>query len=134
MGLLHGLAFMSVYSVVSGAAQGWFPPHRRGLVAAVVARCHKPNKSAHSLTYLFSGYGFGSVMWIPMETAFVNPHNIAPTLPDCSLKLSTDCVEEKYFTDESVLKKSVVMQNCVSSLFIPPSLAFPTVFYYLVEY
>ena len=38
MGYLHGLAFVSVYSVVSGTAQRWFPPHRRGLVAAVVAR------------------------------------------------------------------------------------------------
>ena len=39
VGYLHGLAFVSVYSVVSGTAQRWFPPHRRGLVAAVVARC-----------------------------------------------------------------------------------------------
>ena len=38
VGYLHGLAFVSVYSVVSGTAQRWFPPHRRGLVAAVVAR------------------------------------------------------------------------------------------------
>ena len=22
------------------------------------------------------GYGFGSVIWIPVQTAFVNPHNI----------------------------------------------------------
>ena len=23
-----------------------------------------------------SGYGFGSLVWIPLQTAFVNPHNI----------------------------------------------------------
>ena len=38
VGYLHGLAFVSVYAVASGTAQRWFPPHRRGLVASIVAR------------------------------------------------------------------------------------------------
>ncbi len=25
-----------------------------------------------------AGYGFGAVIWIPLETAFVNPDNISP--------------------------------------------------------
>ena len=27
---------------------------------------------------VISGYGYGSLIWIPMETAFVNPDNVDP--------------------------------------------------------
>ena len=55
---------------------------------------------------LASGYGFGSVMWIPTETAFVNPGNIVPVSSNCSASnLTSGCSEEKYFTDEAVLEK-----------------------------
>ena len=42
-----------------GTAQSWFPPEMRGFIGSLV----------------LSGYGFGSLMWIPLETAFVNPGN-----------------------------------------------------------
>ena len=42
-----------------GTAQRWFPPEMRGFIGSLV----------------LSGYGFGSLMWIPLETAFVNPGN-----------------------------------------------------------
>jgi hypothetical protein len=29
-----------------------------------------------------SGYGFGSLIWIPLETAYVNPKNIDPIAVD----------------------------------------------------
>ena len=29
-----------------------------------------------------AGYGFGSVIWIPLETAYVNPQNIDPIAVD----------------------------------------------------
>ena len=38
IGVCHGLAFVSVYAVANGAAQRWFPPERRGLIASIVAR------------------------------------------------------------------------------------------------
>ena len=56
MGYLHGLAFVSVYSVVSGTAQRWFPPHRRGLVAAVVARYITANIFFQTRNILGDGY------------------------------------------------------------------------------
>ena len=57
---------------------------------------------------MISGYGFGSVIWIPTETAFINPANILPVTLNGS-----HCVEEKeeedcdkYFVDPSVLQRS----------------------------
>ena len=55
----------------------------------------------------FSGYGFGSVIWIPTETAFINPHNILPVILNgshCVEKQEEDC--DKYFVDPSVLQRS----------------------------
>ena len=56
----HGLGFSFVYATAIGAAQKWFPKHRKGLVGSIV----------------LSGYGFGSLIWIPAQTAYVNPHNV----------------------------------------------------------
>ena len=46
-------------------------------------------------------------MWIPTETAFVNPGNIAPAPANCSTEQGAECSGEKYFTDEAVLDKWV---------------------------
>ena len=46
-------------------------------------------------------------MWIPTETAFVNPGNIAPAAANCSTEHGAECSGEKYFTDEAVLDKWV---------------------------
>ena len=54
---------------------------------------------------LCSGYGFGAVMWIPAETAFVNPRNLSPA--SCSANTTAACSQEKYFTDPAVLEKWV---------------------------
>ena len=56
---------------------------------------------------LCSGYGFGAVMWIPAETAFVNPGNLAPAPASCSANTTAACSQEKYFTDPAVLEKWV---------------------------
>ena len=56
---------------------------------------------------LCSGYGFGAVMWIPAETAFVNPRNLAPAPAPCSANTTAACSQEKYFTDPAVLEKWV---------------------------
>ena len=63
----------------------------------------------------YSGYGFGSLMWIPLETAFVNPNNTLPVpmsacLNSSFVSNSSDNCEEngkvdKYFIDESVLER-----------------------------
>ena len=52
-----------------------------------------------------SGYGFGSLVWIPAETAFVNPDNIKPAAPECLGDVECEEVSEKYFTDSSLLEK-----------------------------
>ena len=56
-----------------------------------------------------SGYGFGSLVWIPAQTAFVNPDNLRPSAPVCLLNTSASvkCEEitGKYFTDPDLLEK-----------------------------
>ena len=56
-----------------------------------------------------SGYGFGSLVWIPAETAFVNPKNVEPAAPECLMNITdgVECEEisEKYFTDPDLLEK-----------------------------
>ena len=55
-----------------------------------------------------SGYGFGSVIWIPTETAFINPGNILPVYVNDSHcggeKQEENC--DKYFVDPTVLNRS----------------------------
>ena len=57
----------------------------------------------------YSGYGFGSVIWIPTETAFINPANILPVTLNGSHcgeekgEGEEDC--DKYFVDPSVLQR-----------------------------
>ena len=56
----------------------------------------------------YSGYGFGSIIWIPTETAFINPANILPVTLNGSHcgeegEEEGDC--DKYFVDPSVLQR-----------------------------
>ena len=55
--------------------KSWFPHHHKGLVAAVVV----------------SGYGFGSCIWAPVETYYVNPNDLQP--------VQTDNTSNLYFKD-----------------------------------
>ena len=57
-----------------------------------------------------SGYGFGSAIWIPLQTAFINPENIPPVSPQCLIGNSSvvDCSDddfEKYFEDKELLER-----------------------------
>ena len=58
---------------------------------------------------LSSGYGYGSLMWIPLETAFVNPDNILPLGAACLSPNVTreECDDDlpKYFTDGDLLAR-----------------------------
>merc|ERR1719154_1006718 len=56
---MHGIGFSLVYATAIGAAQNWFPAHMKGLIGSLV----------------LCGYGFGSLIWIPIQTNFVNPDN-----------------------------------------------------------
>ena len=67
-------------------------------------------RSGLSLTMIidYSGYGFGSIIWIPTETAFINPANILPVTLNGSHcgeegEEEGDC--DKYFVDPSVLQR-----------------------------
>ena len=95
---LHGLGFSFVYATAISAAQGWWPRHRRGLVGSIV----------------LSGYGFGSLIWIPAQTRWVNPDNVgAEWDPGCggegadisnitSMNMTMDC-DNRYFRDPAML-------------------------------
>ena len=94
---LHGLGFSFVYATAISAAQGWWPRHRRGLVGSIV----------------LSGYGFGSLIWIPAQTRWVNPDNVgAEWDPGCggegadisniTMNMTMDC-DNRYFRDPAML-------------------------------
>merc|ERR1712179_694653 len=97
---LHGLAFCFVYATTIKAAQAWFPPDRKGLVTSIVV----------------SGYGFGSSLWAPIQTGFVNPGNLkaGSDVTICGredvgntncTETDTDTGNQKYFTDPAVLDR-----------------------------
>ena len=89
---LHGLGFSFVYATAIGAAQKWFPASKRGFVGSIVV----------------SGYGFGSLIWVPLQTAYVNPHNLQAELDPRCLVAShdgdLDC-HNLYFTDPDLLSR-----------------------------
>ena len=37
-----------------------------------------PGKTGLMASITIAGYGYGSVIWNPLETAYVNPNNVAP--------------------------------------------------------
>ena len=94
---LHGVAFCFVYATTIRTAQAWFTPARKGLVASIVV----------------SGYGFGSSLWAPIQTGFVNPDNIRAVVTNCSEEVKTqnctDTGKDKYFTDPEVLNRVPLM-------------------------
>merc|ERR1711892_1004289 len=86
----HGIGFSFVYATAIGAAQKWFPQQRKGLVGSIVV----------------SGYGFGSLFWVPIQTAFVNPDNVMAVVDQSCTYARTDQEQTKcelYFMDENML-------------------------------
>ena len=93
---LHGIAFCFVYATTIRTAQAWFSPARKGLVASIVV----------------SGYGFGSSLWAPIQTGFVNPDNLKAAVANCSETGTGNCTDtgkDKYFTDPEVLDRVPLM-------------------------
>jgi len=94
----HGLAFSFCYATAIGAAQLWFPAGRRGLAGSLVV----------------SGYGFGSLVWVPLQTVLVNPSNLPASLergcsrPDCQL----------YYTDPALLDRVPNMFLVLGAVFL----------------
>lgn len=82
---LHGLAFSLVYATAIRTAQAWFSSKRRGLVASIVV----------------SGYGFGSCIWTPLQTIYINPDNMDLTA-DGDNRACEDS-KTKYFQDREIL-------------------------------
>ena len=83
----HGLAFSFIYATAIGAAQKWFPATRRGFVGS----------------FVLCGYGFGSLIWVPFQTNFVNPDNVlAVSDPGCDENV-TLC--DRYYTDPDLLDR-----------------------------
>jgi len=84
---MHGLGFSLVYATAIGAAQNWFPAHMKGLIGSLV----------------LCGYGFGSLIWIPIQTNFVNPLNKNATQDPSCQDNEGNC--DFYFTDDEVLDR-----------------------------
>ena len=74
--------------------QSWFPVSRKGLIASVVV----------------SGYGFGSSIWSPVQTFYVNPDNVLPQSDSCGSK-------DRYFVDEDVLSRVPDMFLVLGSIY-----------------
>ena len=88
----HGIGFAFAYATAIGSAQKWFPQHRKGLVGSLVV----------------SGYGFGSLFWVPIQTVFVNPDNVKAVIdPNCTFAGTdyeqTNC--DLYFLDVDMLRR-----------------------------
>ena len=78
----HGLAFCFVYATSIGAAQKWFPKSQKGFIGSIV----------------LSGYGYGSLIWFPLQTAFVNPNNVKAECDDQACK-------NRYYKDPDMLDR-----------------------------
>ena len=95
---LHGIGFSFTYATAIGAAQKWFPESRKGIVGSIV----------------ISGYGYGSLIWIPLQTAFVNPENVKavydPRCNNTNVSMQTndednlDC-DNLYYSDHEMLSR-----------------------------
>ncbi|TRY67487.1 hypothetical protein TCAL_07649 [Tigriopus californicus] len=80
MAVMHGLGFALVYSQTVGAVMAWSPSNPGTFGGICIA-----------------GYGFGSMIWNPLETGFVNPLNRDPVVGTNG----TDA----YFEDPDVLAR-----------------------------
>ncbi|TRY72373.1 hypothetical protein TCAL_09716 [Tigriopus californicus] len=80
IGAFHGIGYGLTYTPAISSILKWFPAHKGTFASIAVA-----------------GYGFGSVIWNPVETAFVNPGNEEAQYPNGTTS------GDKYFTDEDLL-------------------------------
>ena len=100
----HAIGFSFAYATAIAAAQKWFSPQKKGLVGSIV----------------IAGYGFGSMFWIPIQTGFVNPDNLAAEVdPNCSY-VGTDSEDlcDFYFVDDGLLSRVPWMFALLGSIFI----------------
>merc|ERR1711915_526856 len=84
----HGIAFSFVYATAIKAAQKWFSPESKGLIASLV----------------ISGYGFGSLFWVPIQTVFVNPSNVQAVIDSNCTYIDTK--------HEDKLSSTLLMKSC----------------------
>lgn len=105
----HGLAFSFIYATAIGAAQAWFPKSRRGFVGSFVLSGYGFGKT---FSLIISGDSdgqlfLGSLIWIPIQTTFVNPGNVPAVADESCDRNSTNC--NRYYTDPQMLEKIPVM-------------------------
>ena len=95
----HGIAFSLIYAQTIGCILKWFLSGNQGLMTSIAV----------------GGYGFGSMIWIPLQTYFVNPNNLA-AIPENPQDSSSD----KYFKNpellENVPRLFLVMGGMIAAL------------------
>ena len=102
---LHGVGFWFIYGTTIGTAQKWFPKSKKGLMGSIV----------------LSAYGFGSLIWTPLETAFVNPDDVeAEYDPQCNkteeAETEYDC-KNLYYKDPDLLARVPLMFVMLGGIF-----------------
>ena len=93
-----------MYATAIGAAQKWFSPENKGLAGSLV----------------ISGYGFGSLFWVPIQTVFVNPHNVKAVIDSNCSYINTEHEEhcEFYFVDEDLLQRVPWMFALLGGIYV----------------
>eukprot|EP00118_Oscarella_pearsei_P015609 m.141592 g.141592 ORF g.141592 m.141592 type:complete len:461 (+) comp38348_c1_seq13:61-1443(+) len=84
-GLLFGVGIGISYPVPMACAMTWWP-EKKGLIAGLVV----------------SGFGAGATIFDQVQTQFINPQKLNPTIPD------PDNPDQKYFGNESLLRRTKV--------------------------
>lgn len=114
MAVMHGLGFALVYSQTVGAVMAWSPTNPGTFGGICIA-----------------GYGFGSMIWNPLETGFVNPKNRLPVVGNgTDAWVIPEGVSEwwcldyvlylcfRYFEDPDVLARTPILFYLLGGTFI----------------
>lgn len=101
----HAVGFWFIYGTAIGTAQKWFPKSKKGLMGSIV----------------LSAYGYGSLIWTPLQTAFVNPNNVKAEYDAQCLNLTQeepeyDCTN-LYFKDPDLLERVPIMFVLLGGMF-----------------
>jgi len=101
---MHGIGFSLAYATAIRSAQQWFCPQRKGLVGSIV----------------IAGYGFGSMIWVPLQTEFVNPDNIEAVVDPNCVHAGTDNEElcDFYFVDKNLLNRVPLMFALLGGVYL----------------
>ena len=100
----HAIGFSLAYATAIRSAQQWFSHRRKGLVGSIV----------------IAGYGFGSMIWVPLQTEFVNPDNVEAVVDPNCVHAGTEDEElcDFYFVDRNLLNRVPLMFALLGGVYL----------------